>query len=896
MRKLRAWAMRFGGLFRREQRECELAEELESNLQFQIEDNVRAGMTPQEARRRALIRLGGMEQTKELYREQRGLPWLETLLQDLRYGARTLRKAAGFTAVAVITLALGIGANTAIFSAVNAVLLRPLPYRHPDRLVWVTEIWHKDHDNALVPNPDYTSWKMQAHSFEEMAAYDGGEQFNLTGAGQPERIETAGVTANFFRTLGVEPFQGRDFRPQEALPGGPPVVILSYELWQSRFGLDPDILQKAITLDNQRFSVVGVMPSSFRFPDPDLKPQLFIPFQLAPGVDWNAAWLTDTYVVARLRKGVSRGQAAAELQTINERDFAQVSPVFVRLGRRNVQVQVLALQRKLAGDVRPALLVLLGAVGFVLLIACVNVANLQLARTAARQQEFAVRAAIGAGRARLVRQLVTESAVLAFLGGVLGLGVGIAGIRLLRGLAPPSLSQLVSINLDLRVLAFTAALTALVSIVSGVLPALAISKPDINEALKHSGLRMAGGRGGQTMRKLLAGTELALALVLLAGSGLLLRSFVLLSRVDPGFDPHRVLTARIKLPEAKYSKPEQQRAFLEQLLQRLRGLPGVESVGLANALPLGGYAGEWAMRFEGEAPLPPGAAPSVPVTSVSSDYFRAMHIGLVAGRFFDESDGTNNVLPVIINRSFARRFFPNQDPLGKRVRVGGLTWPWHSIVGVVADVRHVGLDREAEAQLYRPYAAPPNDPTLTVQTMETTILMLRCKNSPLSLAAVLRRQIAEIDSDLPVFDTATMDQRLANALAAPRFNTTVLGIFAGCALLLAMVGIYGVISYFAALRTHEIGIRMALGAVPASILRLLLREASVIVLAGVMVGVAGALAVSRYMAKLLFEIRPTDPATFVAVSLLLGAVATVASYVPARRAMKVDPTVALRYE
>src|SRR5579864_8066977 len=415
MRNLRAVLMRLAGMFRRELRERELRAELESHVQFHIEDNLRAGMAPEEARRQALISLGGLERTKELYRDRRGLPGLETLLQDLRYGLRTLRKSPGFTVVAVTTLALGIGANTAIFSAVNAVLLRPLPYRDPDRLVWITEIWHKDHDNALVPNPDYTNWNLQAHSFEAMAAYGGGEESNLTGAGPPEHIITAAVTADFFRVLGIQLIRGRAFLPRETLPEGSAVAILSYELWQRRFALDPNILGKAITLDNQRFIVVGLMPAGFRFPDPDLKPEVFIPFQLSPRVDWNANWLTDTDVLARIKPGVKPEQAAAELQTINERDFGQVSPVFVRMGRRNVQVQVTELQDKLAGSVRPALLVLLGAVAFVLLIASVNVANLQLVRAAARQQEFAVRAAMGAGRARLVRQLLTESAVLAFL-------------------------------------------------------------------------------------------------------------------------------------------------------------------------------------------------------------------------------------------------------------------------------------------------------------------------------------------------------------------------------------------------------------------------------------------------------------------------------------------------
>lgn len=888
--------VRFSGLFGRRRREHELAEELESHVQLHIDDNIRAGMSPREARRQALLKLGGMEQTKELYRDRRGLPWLETLLQDLRFAVRTLRKAPGFTAVAVITLALGIGANTAIFSAVNAALLRPLPYRDPRRLVWVTEIWHKEHDNESVPSPDYINWSGQAYRFAALAAYDGGGEFNLTEPGRPERIEGVGVTANFFQMLGVQPVRGRVFRPQEMLPNGPAVAILSNELWQTRFARDPNVLGKTVTLDNQRYVVVGVMAPGFRFPDQDLKPEVFIPFQLPPRVDWYAKTLADTFVIGRLKPDASPEQARAELGAINQRDFAQVSPPFVRMGRRNVQVQVLGLQSKLAGDFRPALLVLLGAVGFVLLIACTNIANLQLARTAGRQQELAVRAAIGAGRGRLIWQLLTESAMLAGAGGMAGLGVGLAGVHILRRLAPQNMARIGAITVDESVLAFTLVVTCVVTVLFGLLPAVGASRPNVNEGLKSNGSRMAGARGGRKLRRLLASGELALALVLLVGSGLLLRSFIALSNVDPGFDPHGVLTARLNLPPAKYSTPALEWEFLQKLMERLRVLPGVESVGVTNVLLLTGYAGSTAVRFEGQPSLPPGAAPSVPIAAVSPDYFRTVRVPLIAGRFFNIHDGTHNDYPLIVNRAFARRFFFRQEAIGKRVRVGAPDWPWRTIKGVVGDVRQVGISQPPEAEIYRPYASPTADPVAANEIWVPATITIRSKSNLLALTAGLRQQLAGLDPELPISDIATMDQRLARELAPPRFNTMLLGVFAGFALLLAVVGIYGVVAYFASQRTHEIGIRMALGAVPEGIVQLLMREAVVITLLGLTLGLGGALAVTRFMASLLFEIRPTDPVTFAVVLLVMTGVALIASYFPARRATKVDPMEALRYE
>jgi len=876
--------------------ERDMDAELRFHIEAYAEDLVRGGVPPEEAQRRARLEFGGLEQTKEECRDVRGITVVHSLLQDTRYGLRLLRKSPGFAAVAVTTLALGIGANTAIFSVVNAVMIRPLPYRDPSRLVSITEIWHKEQDRAFVPSPDYTNWSAQARSFTEIAAYDGGFEANLTGAGEPQRIPVVGVTANFFHLLGIASFHGRTFLPQEALPDSPSVVILSYDLWQHRFGLDPNILGKSITLDSESVTVVGVMPPGFRFPDQDVKPLCYVPFRLPNRVDWYAKTFTDTLVIGRLKPRATAGQAQSELADINARDFGEVSPMFVRMGRATMRVQVVNLQTKLVGNVRPALLVLLAAVGLVLLITCVNIANLQLVRTSARQQEFAVRAAVGAGRSQLITQLLTEGAILALLGEAFGWLVATGGVRLLRVFAPEDVAQLEHLSLDRSVLVFTLGATCIITLLFGMLPAIAAFRPDLYETLKHTGVRGAGARGGQRLRKLLATAELSLALVLLVGSGLLLRSFHLLSNVDPGFDLHNVLTARLQLPEADYPSPEGQWTFYEQVLERVRALPGVESAGATDVLPLNGFPRTIGIRFEGQASPPPGAAPSTPITTISPDYFRVMRIPLVAGRFFDQHDGTHNDFPTIVNQSFARRFFPHEDPIAKRVRLGAPDWPWRTIVGVVGDIKQLGVSRPSEAEIYLPYISAPGDPVIAHESSFENVIVVRSRNSPLVLASAVREQVAKLDANLPVFDIATMDQRLANSLVAPRFNAVLLGIFAAFALLLAVVGIYGVISHSASQRTHEIGIRMALGALPTHAVRLLMGEALAIIALGIGCGLAACLGLMRYLESLLFEIRPTDPLTIAAVSLVVGTVALQASYLPARRATKVDPMAALRCE
>ncbi len=819
---------------------------------------------------------------------------MSTLLQDLRYGFRILGKSPGFAVVVVIILALGVGVNTAIFSVVDAAMLRPLPYRDPDRLVWVTEIWREDSGYSAVPNPDYTNWSMKAHSFAEMAAYDGGSEANLTGTGVPERIPVVSVTTNFFDMLGISPIRGRSFLSQEALPNSPSVGILNYELWRNRFGLDPKVVGKTITLDGDDLTIIGVMPADFHFPDQNLEPECFVPFRLPSQVDWYAQSLTETFVIGRLKPKVTTRQAEAELVEINKRDFGSVSPSFVRMGRASVSPQVTNLQSKLVGDTRPLLMVLLAAVGFVLVIACANLANLQLARSTARQQEFAVRIAIGANRSRLIQQLLTEGAILAFAGGAVGLLVAAGGVRLMRTFAPENLAQLAHFSFDPSVLAFALIATCMITILFGMLPALVASNPDLQQTLKDT-----GGRTGVRKRRLriwLATVELALALVLLEGAGLLLRSFHLLSNVDLGFDPHNVLTASLQLPEAKYSTPEQQWAFYQQVIDSVRALPGVESVGAVDVLPLNGFRGAVGVRFEGQVSPPPGAAPSAPDTMVSPDYFRVMRIPLISGRFFDRRDGTHNDFPLIVNRRFARRFFPNEDPIGKRVRVGAPDWPWRTIVGVVGDVKQLGIAKPSESEMYRPYATPAGDPVAAHETSFATAIVIRSANNPLTLTSAVRRQIAQLDPNLPLFDIDTIEERLASSLLAPRFNTMLLGIFAGFAFSLALVGVYGVISYFVSQRTHEIGIRIALGALPNNVLRLIMAEGLAITAFGIGSGLAGCFALTRYMAGLLFQIRPTDPMTIAMVSAVVGVVALQAAYIPARRAMSVDPIRALRHQ
>src|SRR5271157_556165 len=879
---------RLVSLIKRDRLESDLDDELRFHVEMRARDNVTSGMSDGEARYAAHRAFGNLTLVREETRDMWGFTWLERLGQDVRYGLRVLAKNRGFTAVAVVALALGIGANTAIFSVVNTVLLRRLPYRDPDRLVWVTQFIPAQ-GNTLVFDSDYLAWLRQNQVFDGMAAYRSPD-FTLTGAGDPERLEAARVTAGFFSVLGVEPMLGRGFLPAEDRPGGPQVCVLSHELWQRRFGADPTIVGWSITLDGKPYIVLGVMPARFEFVS-NFKPALYVPFDLretvgvAPGELHMFPW-----VIARLKPGITIERAQSDLAVIGRGLQAGYKGGYAKM-MAGARPQVMSLHQRKVGNVRPALLILLGAVGFVLLIVCANVANLQLARAVARQREMAIRTALGAGRWRLARQLFTECLLLAVFGGAAGVALAAWAVSALRTLGPSDIPHLADVGLAYRVLLFTALVSIATGMIFGLVPVFTAAKTDPNESLKEGGSRLASGRGGQLLRGGLTIAELALALVLLTGSGLLIRSFVRLTTIDPGFDAHHVLTARIGLPEDQYLKPEQQRAFFQNLVERLRALPGVSSADVVVAPPLMGYMMAAGFDIEGRPPRPE-VNTVAQINIAGPAYFHTMGIPLISGRFFTPEDTAEAPKVVIINQGCERRFFPDAaffpaaSPIGKRIQIAG-TEGWATIVGVIGDVHQTGLASLPEPEIIEPYLQVPYSDMAVV---------IRAVTNPLSLVPGLRSQVQSIDRDLPVFEVSTMDQYLAEEVATRRFNMLLLGVFAGLALVLAVVGIYGVTAYSVAQRTHEVGIRIALGASGREVLRLVLQRSLVLTLAGLAIGLAGALALTRFLSSLLYGVRPTDFFTFMAVSLVLAVAASAASYLPARRATRVDPMVALRYE
>ncbi len=873
-------------LVRREKFGHELDEEMRLHRELKERELMAGGVEKDEATYAARRAFGNATALSERGREAWGWRWLDDFVQDLGFGARMLRKNPGFTVVAVATLALGIGANTAIFSVVNAVLLRALPYRDPGKLVWADEYWPRINDFA-VPNPDYTDWKLNNHEFEAVAAFDREEQRNLTGSGDPERIESVSVTENFLPVLGAEPPLGRNFRQEEGQPGGKLAAILSDGLWRRKFGADPQILGKGITLNRENYTIIGVMPRDFRFPDRRANPEILLAFQLPPKVDWAAQSLSLTRVIGRLKSGVSVAQANTELAALSKQTEADIPATFIHM-RDGMQVRTTGLHEKLVGDTRPTLLILLAAVAIVLLIGCVNIANLQFARTASRQKELAVRAAIGASRTRLLRQLLAEGAVLAGLGALAGLLVAAGGVRLLRDYAPASFLQAGYIGLNGRVLLFTVGITCLAALLFGAVPASRASNPDVNADLKDGRALPWRGLSRNRLRAVLVTCELTLAVVLLVASGLLIRSFVLLSNVDPGFDASNLLTVSTALPENKYVQPGQRSAFFERVLQGVARLPGVRSAGLTSSLPLTNYAQDAGLAVEGRPDQPSGARPMVPMEHVSQGYFATLKIPLIEGRLFEESDFTPQTHVAITNRALIQRYFPNDDPLGKRIRLGDQNSPWRTIVGVAGDVRHASLNQEGEPQVYVPYKE--EDAT------STAMLAIRTDSDPRSLATAVRVEVMAVDPEQPVFAVSTMEQRIVDSMSGTRFNATLLGLFGFVALVLASVGVYGVIAYFVAQRTHEIGIRVALGASSRDVAAIVMRQGMAMTAAGLALGLAGAVVATRYLASLLYGIGPGDPVTMGCAAAMLGGVALAACYIPARRAMRVDPMVALRHE
>lgn len=809
--------------------------------------------------------------------------------QDLRYAIRTLLKSPGFTLVALIALALWIGANCAIFSIVNAVLLRPLPFKDPSRLVMV---WNKYPKMGLMQAglsaPDYVDRRDQAHVFERVTAYSDAN-LNLTGSDEPERIKAIRVTSTFFGVLGVQPYLGRDFLPEEDVPGHQQAVIMSNGLWKRRFGSNRDVVGKAVTLNGKSYTVVGVLPPGVEFSDPTTEMWIPIAFT-AKQLDQDQRGNEYLNMIARLKPSITLIQAQADLDALTRRVLAQLPQAARDYFESNGWgALVIPLKEQFVGNVRTALLVLLGAVGFVLLIACANVANLLLARASVRQWEIGMRAALGASRLRLLRQLLTESCVLALLGGGLGFLLAMWGIDLLTAATLANLPRIEQVRIDYPVLSFALLLSLLTAFVFGLVPALHASSPDLVESLRDGRGGLPGGMGRNGLRQLQVVSQISLALVLLIGAGLMVRSFIHLLHVNPGFQSDRLLTMYLSLSQSKYNKPAQRIAFFQQFLHRLRGLPGVASVAANSLIPLVGGTSTASFAVEGNAFAPGTVALLANIRMASPGYFRTMGIPFLQGRDFTGRDVETAPAVVIVDERIARRFWPGQNPIGKRITFSDAETNavWLSVVGVVADVQGSWPAKDSFAHIYAPYTQMPID---------SMFVVMRTNTDPNSYIPAVRQQLRSLDPEQPIYAVKTMEQYVSAAMAQPELRAVLLAVFAGIALVLAAVGTYGVMAFLVAERRHEIGIRLALGAEPRAVLRMVVGYGIILTLAGLGIGLAGATALARILSGLLYGMSATDPMTFVALAVSLGVVSLVAAYVPARRATKVDPIVALRHE
>ena len=885
MRQIRALFLRFIGLLTRNRRQQELSAELDGHLQLHIEENLRAGMSQAQARREALMKLGGLEQTKQDYRDRRSLPMLETLLQDLRYAFRMLRKNPGFTVVAVLTLALGIGANTAIFSLVNGVLLLPLPYADPGRLVATTSDYPK---GAFVTMRNLS----QSMNF---AANTEATELNLTGLDSPERLIGSAVSANWFGVLGVRPEMGRAFHEGEDQPGKDGVVILSYSLWQRRFGGDPNIVGRAIQLEGQSREVVGVMPPNFEYPS--RKTELWIPLHLDPrktGEYWGDSYMS---VLARLRPGVSLEQARAEFAALRPKVVAAFA--WPMPSDSFVKSTVMPLQNALVFDVKPKLVLLLGAVGLLLLIACANVANLLLARATSRQREIAVRTALGAGRGRIMRQLITESVLLAVLGGGLGLLVAYYGLAVLKSTLPADTPRLATVAIDARVLIFTAALAVLTGLAFGAMPAEGSSKVDLVNALKAAGAKGQTEKSHRLSRGLIVG-EVSVAAILVIGAGLLVKSLWNLSNSNQGYRPESILTARITPDESFCDSVGRCQAFYNELLSSVRALPGVSAAAASDGLPLSGIWETIPSDVDGFAVKPGAHVPMLMERVVSPEYLQLMGIPLFQGRAFTAADAAPNAERVaLVAKSAAEHFWPGKNPIGEHVKPRWLN-TWWTIVGVVGDVKEDTMTTNQpgwiDGEIYTPYGAHSIASRGPEAPPAAMTLLVRSSADATQLASEIRGVVAALNPSVPVSEMQTLPGWISEAVAGPRSTASLFSIFALLALVLGAVGIYGVISYFVAQRTREIGIRLALGARRKEVLLMIVSQSAKLAVFGIVIGLIGALVLTRLMASLLYDVTASDPLIYAVVALLLLLVALVASYIPARRAMRVDPVVALRYE
>jgi putative ABC transport system permease protein len=871
----------------RRRAEQELDEEIRHHLELEARQNIEAGMAPDEAHYAALRRFGSVGLAREDSRAMWGFGSLEALWQDLRYGIRMLGKNGGLTAIAVLTLALGIGANSAIFSVVNAVLLRPLPYKDPDRIVqfWETNPL-KNWTQATVAPANFSDWEKQSTVFESMSAYLGSDKkeagltgLHLTGGDEPERLQGLAVNANIFSVLGVDPALGRTFRDEENWEGKHRVAILSHGLWRRRFSANPDIIGQKITLNGRDLEIVGVMPADFYFPSKEV--EMWFPF------GWNQNQMTEIRrphflrAIARLKPGVTLEQAEAEMNTIASRLEEQYPDTNTQMG-----VGLGPLKQWIVEDTQLALILFLVTVGLVLLIACANVANLQLARAASRMKEMAIRTALGARRGRIVRQLLTESLLLSIIGGALGLALAVWGRDLIIAFSPGNIPRLEETSLDGRVLGFTVCITLLTVLLFGLAPAIHSSKPDPVIELKGGG-RKGGAFHGQRLRSALVVAEVALSLMLVISAGLMIRSFLRLQRVDPGFNPDNLLTLRISLPASKYKEDKQATNFFEQAEEKIRNLPGVTAVGATSRLALKGYRWTGDLTIEGRPPEEYDR--EVRHKEITPDYFRAMGLSLIGGRFFNASDTMEGQPVVIINETLARRQFQGEDPVGKRLKFAKPEQEgrWQTIVGVVKDEKQDGLAAEVRPEIYQ---------THLQNAQNGMTFVVRTATDPGSLIGPVREEIRSLDKDLPPYEIKTMNTVLHESVARERFTMILLATFAAVAVILAAIGIYGVMSYTVMQRTHEIGIRMALGARPRDVVRVVVGQGMVLALIGVAVGLVAAFGLTRIMASLLFGVSAMDLATFAITALLLAGVALLACYIPARRTAKIDPLRALRYE
>jgi putative ABC transport system permease protein len=882
MKSIRAWFRRLAGVFAGRRSEQELAAELESHLQLHIDDNLRAGMTAVEARRRALIALGGLESTKDAYRDRRGLPAVESLARDLRYGLRTLARSPGFSLAGILILGLGIGVNSAIFTVVDAVLLRPLPFPDAERIM---KLWHTPPQSTFAGMPTFSlspanflDWEAQSTSFEAMAIYRGGAR-TLTGRGEPEALSLIRASASFLPILGLKPIVGRGFTPDEDREGGPDLVALSETFWRTRFGADPGIVGQTLMLDLRPHTVVGIVPNPSFLEDV----KVWLPLAWSPAT--RAVRDNHNYrAVGKLEPGVTVAQAQADLDTISLRLEAQYPA-----DNKDWGALVLPLQDDLVGDARPALLILLGAVALVLLIACANLANLMLVRTHGRAKEIALCGALGASRLRVVQQLLAEGVLLGIGGGIAGFLAASYGVEVLVATFGEALPRAQEVVVDGRVLAFTAGLSIFAGLAAAFAPAWQLTGRDANDVLKQGTSRGSSSEVDSRVRNLLVVSEVALALMLLIGAGLLMRSLNGLRAVDPGFDPHNVLTASIMLPEQRYGTPQLQNQFFDRTLAGIRALPGVESAAWIDTLPLDGGSSQY-VAPEGAPPRQASELPVVAVRLASPGYFGTARIRILQGRDFTEADIAGRPGVIIVSERTAQQFWPNQDPIGKHVTLSMMSPDPREVVGVVAEVKTGELDAgvsDSETAIYAPIAQ---------LTFGGSSLMMRTSVPPERMARALVGVVRQVDPEQPVLEIQPMSSVVEEALGQRPIAMLLLAAFAVLALLLASVGIYSVLAYTVRQRVREIGIRMALGAPSTGVLRLVVLDGLKPTLAGVMLGLGLAAVLVRVLAALLFGVSPYDPGTFASVALLVLAVGILATLIPAYRATRVDPIVTLRAE